>query len=288
MIYCYLRAAVYIACPFLMAMRPVLLLFMAVLLPQLATAKWKVQRYDMRTEPYDSTVVQLWLSDTTGTPWVTNYDIYWIDTATREVVRQYPYRIDAQERPILISVPPGSYHVRLGEKGRPFLQHVPVLANRKNIIQANPPLGSLRFRYEDKPKRLMREYTARVELLHLNMEPRQQSCATEAHYQPGRYLVEVNTVPVSQFNVEIDWGSVTEIQLPESGTLQLQSKETVSSVTLYRSSGNRFVQFEELILNGKQARRQLQLKPGTYEAHWGTQVKRFKIVAAKPSIVVLD
>jgi hypothetical protein len=250
-------------------MHKLALVYFFVLLSYIGQRTISPYRYTVRTEPADSTLVTLLLIDSTGLVLKTNYKVKWVDTTSGDTRYELPYNLDSGGQPTTIKINPGSYDIILGNRGLPFLSRVPIVANRRNIIKARVPRGGLRFRYEGKPKQKVTEYVAKVSLSNmLASEKMVQPCSKEGAYQPGTYDVEINTLPVTRFTVDIDWRSMTEIQLTESGGLQIANRDSLGTVMLYRYVGRKAERFYELNVPGDTTRQKRRLKPGAYEAQW--------------------
>jgi hypothetical protein len=121
--------------------------------------------------------------------------------------------------------------------------------------------------------RPIKEYIATVTRRHLPSPTTSQHCDQEAQYRPGNYYIEVNTLPVSRFNVDVEMATVTEIRLPEPGFLLLTNVNAAVSIALYRQlydaqKGWHFREFHHIDLDsGKQQRLQINSSKN-YETHW--------------------
>jgi hypothetical protein len=149
-----------------------------------------------------------------------------------------------------------------------LMRQIVVQPNKKNRVTVKVSNGSLRFRYEDAPDRPITEFDA---IVNIRFEPGptiRQRCTAELEYSPGNYYIEVNTMPISRFNTDIDFGAVTEIQIPQPGYVQFTNTTPKGRVSLFAPLGNRFVRFTDLNITGNQTSQRVQLKPGAYEVHW--------------------
>jgi hypothetical protein len=149
-----------------------------------------------------------------------------------------------------------------------LMRSIVVQPNKRNRVTVKVTNGSLRFRYEDNPDRPITEFDA---IVNIRFEPGptiKQRCTAELEYAPGNYYIEINTMPISRFNVDIDFGAITEIQIPQPGYVQFTNASPRGTATLYAPLGNRFVPFTNVAISGNQTAQRLQLKPGAYEVHW--------------------
>ncbi len=238
------------------------LLIIALLFPLAGFAQ--IKNID-NTERAPETLLSLFLTDASGQLYPGMPLIKIRDAVTGQVVKEFYRNADMQGNPDPIKLRAGTYWIKPTHLDSFKLT---LIQDRHNKVFLYVKKGSLRFRYEDTPDKPMVGYEALVNIRFLTGKAIRQKCNEELEYPPGEYFVEVNTLPISRFVVNIDFGAVTVIELREPGLLQIINPVNCDSISLYAPIGNKFVKFIELGKNDKGISKPLQLKPGSYEAHW--------------------
>ena len=208
-----------------------------------------------------------------------------LDTGTGKVIKTFYRTVDSLGNPDPQSIASGTYDIQIGGRKDLLMRHIEIAAHKKNIVTVKVanPMGTLHFRYTDVPNRPVKEFDALVSIQDSSaMSSAKQNCTEEREYRPGNYYVEVNTIPVSRFNVDIDWGSITEIQINEPGFLSLHCNMVSGPIPLYYQLGNKFVAFRNIQPTTSDKQDKTPLRPGVYEAHWkdkrgNRKVTRFEI-----------
>jgi hypothetical protein len=154
-------------------------------------------------------------------------------------------------------------------------------------------IGALRFRDEDggiinglEAKVSLRWNSTNTGAQHL------QRCNEEAKYSSGEYYIEVNTVPVRRYVVDVSGNATTEVMIPPPGLVRIVGDKVQGLVSLWMPQGDKFIQFDQLKLADNKEGSQLVLCRGTYEAHWtgadkNEAITRFRIESDELTVVVL-
>jgi hypothetical protein len=224
--------------------------------------------FTSETEDAKETSLAILFTDGRGKFYASTPQLQLTDAVTGRLVKQFYRTIDAAGNPDPQTVPPGIYNLLVAGRSNMLMRRIVVEKDKKNKIIVKVSHGSLRFRYENAPDRPITEFDA---IVNIRFEPGptvKQPCTAELQYVPGNYYIEINTLPVSRFNTDIDFGAITEIQIPEPGYVQFTNKNPLGVISLYTPLGNKFVRFHGLRITGNPDDQKLRLRPGTYEVHW--------------------
>lgn len=223
--------------------------------------------FTMSTEDAKETITEIYFTDGHGRFYKTTPQLQLTD-ASGKVVKQFWRTIDPNGNPDPQQLPPGTYNLRIAGRGNSLMRNMVIQPNKRNKILVTVTNGSLIFRYEDAPNRPMAEFDAIVNSRDEPGPAVRQHCDAELPYPPGNYHIEVNTMPISRFNADIEFGSVTEIQIKQPGFVQVMNSNNVGRVSFYYQLGDRYVKFHTLNVTGSADAQKLRLLPGPYEVHW--------------------
>jgi hypothetical protein len=124
-----------------------------------------------------------------------------------------------------------------------------------------------------------------------------QKCQDRLQYEPGTYYIEINTLPASKFSIDLCFGSVYEIQIPEPGSLQITNTTPFGKTQLQCVLGDQYVTFKTMDIDGNQKDQHLVLQPGPYKAiipvdpsnpYAGTKVVEFRVFSNKETLLELQ
>ncbi len=236
--------------------------------PSITSTKPKETEFTKQTEDAKETTLSILFTDGRGKFYASTPQLQLLDAATGKLVKQFYRTVDASGNPDPQTVPPGNYNLLIAGRANMLMRRVPVEVNKNNKVIVRVSNGSLIFRYDDAPDRPVSEFEA---LVNIRFEPGptiRQRCTAELEYTPGNYYIEVNTMPISRFNADIDFGAATVIYIPQPGYVQFINSTAKGKVTLFAPLGNKFVPFHTINVTGNPDAQKLQLKPGAYEAHW--------------------
>lgn len=211
--------------------------------------------------------LEIFFTDGNGKYFKSTPRIQLVDTLGKKLVEEFFRTIDAEGNPDPQVVVPGTYNLLVGSGRQEIARNVVIEARKKNKVTIKVPNGMLRFRYLDEEHITARPVEEFEAMVNIRFEPRPTMrirCSQELELAPGTYYVEVNTIPITRFSVDIDFGAVTQIMLPEPGYAAFSGKAV--EVRLYAPLGNKFVRFMDV--QAGEGQEKLRLKPGNYEAHW--------------------
>jgi hypothetical protein len=149
--------------------------------------------------------------------------------------------------------------------------------------------GTLAFAYMGNLKRPV-EFNAIVNRRFAAGATVLQKCSDRLNYEPGTYYVEINTLPASKFSIDLTFGAVYEIQIPEPGTLQITNTSPYGKIQLQSVLGDEYLTFKTMEITGNLEDQQLIIQPGPYKAivpvnpaipQAGTKVIEFRVTSNK-------
>jgi hypothetical protein len=184
---------------------------------------------------------------------------------TGEVLRKFYRTTDARGNPDPQITEAGTYTLTITGQSNTVLRNVKIEEGVKNIITVVVGQGTLRFSYKNNPKRPVKEYQAIVNCRSDYSPTIYQQCAETLVYEPGNYYVEINTLPTLRKNVDFEFGVITDIYIPEPGTLQFTNSNNFGKVALLFQSGDRFMEFKQVRIGGNLLTQKLELQPGAYQ-----------------------
>jgi hypothetical protein len=184
---------------------------------------------------------------------------------TGEVLRKFYRTTDARGNPDPQTAEAGTYTLTITGQSNTVLRNVKIEEGVKNIITVVVGQGTLRFSYKNNPKRPVKEYQAIVNCRSDYSPTIYQQCAETLVYEPGNYYVEINTLPTLRKNVDFEFGVITDIYIPEPGTLQFTNSNNFGKVALLFQSGDRFMEFKQMRIGGNLLTQKLELQPGAYQ-----------------------
>lgn len=224
------------------------------------------------TEDAKETSLSVIFTDGKGKFYASAPQLQLLDAVSGKLVKQFWRTVDESGNPDPQVVPPGTYNLLIAGRSNMLMRRVTIDANKNNKVVVQVNNGSLRFRYVDANdypvERPITEFEA---IVNIRFEPGptiRQRCTAELEYPPGTYYIEVNTMPISRFSVDIDFGAITEIHLPQPGYVQFTNTAPKGRIMLFHPLGNKFVRFADVNVTGNPAAQRLMLKPGAYEVHW--------------------
>lgn len=232
-----------------------------------ADNKPKEVPFTASSEDAAETTVQIYFTDGHGKFYKTTPKLQ-LTNAKGEVVKQFYRTIDANGNPDPQPLPAGTYSLMLPGSSKTYLKNIVINPNKKNKYVAVVSTGSIRFRYVGAPDRPVSEFDALVNILFEPGPTVKQRCTAELEYAPGNYHIEINSLPIKKYNVDVDFGNTSELPVPQPGFVQFTNTKPIGRVKLYYQLGDQFVTFYGMELNGTLEAQKLQLLPGPYEVHW--------------------
>lgn len=218
--------------------------------------------------PAEETMLELYFTNGQGKYYQTNPPVRVVDSRTGQQVKRFYRTVDPSGNPDPQPLPAGNYTLLIGKRENFIAREVQILPDQRNKITIRTVKGTLSFAYGTDLTRPMSEFTAVVKK---NFEPGPlvtQPCDKEVDYETGNYHIEINTLPVSRRNIDLDFGSSYRIDLDEPGFVQITNTRAIGKISLYYQLGDQFVRFHVLDVTGNTEQQKLRLQPGRYEVHY--------------------
>ncbi|MDR3681373.1 MAG: hypothetical protein P4L41_15510 [Flavipsychrobacter sp.] len=225
--------------------------------------------FTVETEDAKETSVEIFLTNGKGKFYYTSPQVMVNDPKTGEAIQKFYRTLDASNTPDAQKMKDGNYNIVIGGKSSMIVRNINVQPNKINKIMVVVNNGTLKFEYKNAPDRPITEFQAVVVLRTDRGGPViRQKCSVELGYDPGNYFIEINTLPVSRRNEDIDPGSESILAIDEPGYVQFTNTNRLGSVSLYTPLGDMFAKFHTIEITGNLAGQKLQIQPGTYQAHF--------------------
>lgn len=209
--------------------------------------------------------VSLALTDAHGARYETTVPVLFYDHQSRQLryATIHHYEGEWQTDTLLID-PLYTYDITFATKPPVRLTHQQFAAGQANEVTQRLAQGTLRLHYESRRAPFaLPDYQVVVRSQDDGQIVSHQSVDASAAYLTGRYNIEVLTLPVVSIpNVEIQEGSVTDLQLPLPGQLALEKprESTFGSIFVAEKEVLRWV----CDLHPDQTSERIALLPGEY------------------------
>lgn len=217
------------------------------------------------------------------------------DATTKALVASFKREMSGNE-PIPQLIKPGKYNIVVKGQSDLVSSNVTIEANKINKVSIRVTDGTLAFAYMGNLKRPV-EFNAIVNRRFASGATILQKCSDRLNYEPGTYYVEINTMPASKFSIDLTFGAVYEIQIPEPGTLQITNQNSYGKIQLQSVLGDQYLTFKSLDISGQLDEQRLILQPGPYKAivpvnpkipQAGTKVIDFRVKSNQVTELIIE
>ncbi len=220
--------------------------------------------FEIALENSEETRVQIFFEGRNGKKYPNaTPEIIFKDVSTKSMITSFRRAVQGGV-PVPQTMAPGKYNVVVTGYNDLYLNNVIVVPNKLNKITINVTDGTLSFAYVGNRGRPV-EYNAIVNRRFAAGATILQKCTDKLPYEPGTYYVEIATLPASKFSIDMSFGALYELQIPEPGTLQITNSNPRGNVQLQYEHGDKFEVFYTKVLTGSLATQTIQLQPGKYK-----------------------
>lgn len=222
------------------------------------------------SEQAEETTVSVYFTNGRGKYYHTTPQILLTDVTTGQPVKKFYRTIDANGNPDpQTGIPAGNYIVSVvGRNGTLKGSKVTIKEKNKNRIDIVVTSGSLQFQYRGAPDKPINDFSAVVVQRQVAAgKVIKQKCSAQLQYEPGNYYIEVNTLPVTRRNVEIDFGT-TLLEIDQPGYVQFTNQQAMGTIKLLQTLGDSFAAFYNMEIPGNPELQKLRLQPGAYQARF--------------------
>jgi hypothetical protein len=251
--------------------------------------------YTVETENSDKTMVQVFFKGPDRKAYLkAKPDIEILDPITHKLISTFKRDMNGID-PVPQPISSGRFDIVVKGYNDLITKNVEIQPNKINKVFIKVTDGTLSFAYIGNRNRPV-EFTAIVNRRFAAGATILQKCSERLNYDPGTYYVEIQTMPASKFSIDLTFGAVYEIQIPEPGTLQITNTTAYGKVQLQSALGDQFLTFKTLNITGNISDQRLILQPGPYKAIIpvdpnnplaGTKIVEFRVGSNKETLLEL-
>lgn len=225
--------------------------------------------YSTQTEPAAETLIEVYFTDGQGKFYQNNPQILLKTAATGKLANRFYRTVDANGNPDPQKAAAGTYDLNIAGSDKTFLKNLVIQDKMKNKVIITVSNGSLHFSYsginKDKP---VDKYYAIVKRNFDPLPTVQQRCDTDIAYPPGNYHIEINTIPVSIYSIDLSFGTTQQIPIPEPGIIKINNINNLGKVRFFAPHGDKFQLCYSMNITGNPESQTVEVNPGIYEVHY--------------------
>jgi hypothetical protein len=250
--------------------------------------------FSVQNEDAAETTLQVYFTNGTGTFYRTEPLMKILDSKTHKEVKSV-YRNMAGAEPSPIKIAAGTYDIVIPGSNA-TAENVQLTEHKSNKVYIKAGRASLAFYYVKNRNRPVKEYQALVSKRFEGGAVVKQQCSEALSYDPTNYHVEINTLPILIYNVDLNFNEVKLVAIPEPGTLQVLNENNMGRVQFWCQRGDSFVPFYEMDVQGHPTMQHIDLLPGNYQVRYFKQPRQpyqkaevylFKVASAKTTNITL-
>ncbi len=218
----------------------------------------------------NETRVQVYFRNKLGKFYRTSPVVVLKDPKTQQSKFSFGRQVDGNGEPVPFKLPAGGlFDVTVMGRSNLLIRNREIKTGTTNKIYITVDDASLRFSNATSPNKPLKAYEASVRRIFPETGVVQmQNCAEQKMYEPGNYHLEVNTMPPLVFNVDITFGDISEIMIPEPGTLQIDNTDRIGQIRLLKPLGDAYVSFTSMNIDGNAPNQKIKLQPGIYKVEF--------------------
>jgi hypothetical protein len=250
------------------------------------------------TKDTNGTFVKLYFTDGNGKFYKNNIDVLFENVETKQLIKLVERKVDANGNPIAVQINfDGKVIIKLHNTLGLLVNNIIIQKNKINNIAVKVPKGSLIFTYQSNRNKPVLHKATVIKKYDANTAPPLIiSTKDKTELDPGEYLIEMDMLPKFALSTKVNFGEITEVQVPQEGQITIDFTKKIADVTLLYRNGDALTKFYVIKTNGDRELKQLLLKPGTYQASYKdtdatgktiNSIINFKIVANKQTIIEL-
>lgn len=250
--------------------------------------------FSVQSEDAAETTLQVYFTNGTGTFYRTEPLMKILDSKTHKEVKSV-YRNMSGSEPIPIKMAAGTYDIVIPGSSA-TAENVQLAEHRSNKVYIKAGRASLAFYYVKNRNRPVKEYQALVSKRFEGGAVVKQQCSEALPYDPTNYHIEINTLPILIYNVDLNFNEVKLVAIPEPGTVQIRNENDMGRVQFWCQRGDSFVPFYEMDVRGHPAMQHVDFLPGNYQVRYFKQPRQpyqkaevylFKVSSAKTTDITL-
>ena len=212
------------------------------------------------------TTAQIYFTNGQGKFYLTEPRIIFKDSKTQKEIKSV-YRNVSGGEPEPIKIQEGTYDIFIpGSNAK--ASNVVIGASKANKVYIKVGRGGIAFYYPTAPKRPVKEYLALVSKRFEGGPVVKHKCDEELPYDPTNYHVEINTLPPTTYNVDLNFNEIRLLEIPEAGTIEITNTNNMGKVQFWYRLGDGFVPFLEMVIGGNPAAQKANFLPGAYQVRY--------------------
>lgn len=189
------------------------------------------------------------------------------NTTTKEVIKKN--RMVSNNTIIPIEIKPGKYDIAVGNK-KQFAKSIEIIENKDNIVTIIVDPSTISFYYQTNKDRPVKEYRAYVsKRFDTDREVTTHPCTERLYYDPANYHIEINTLPPTVYNMDLEINTHKVVAISEPGTIQVLNTNNMGRIEFWYRLGNSNRFFYAMnITNGNIEEQMAEFMPGIYEIRY--------------------
>ncbi len=209
-----------------------------------------------------NTTTQINLNDIAGAPTETDVTMFLYEAGTTNLKYTFTHTINRFGNPDTLIIDPAiTYDLLVNTTPRVEKKNIVLKRNIHNTVEVDAPQGYLRIRYlnASKPYQIDARITQSERPLTLNV----QKIETKDKYIVGTYDVEILTLPRIYVTVNIEQGSISDINIKAPGFFSYTGINSITGQVFMKNDNGTWdwvTNLEEKSKNGR-----IQLQPGEYK-----------------------
>ncbi len=209
-----------------------------------------------------NTTTQINLNDIAGAPTETDVTMFLYEAGTTNLKYTFTHTINRFGNPDTLIIDPAiTYDLVVNTTPRVEKKNIVLKRNIHNTVEVDAPQGYLRIRYlnASKPYQIDARITQSERPLTLNV----QKIETKDKYIVGTYDVEILTLPRIYVTVNIEQGSISDINIKAPGFFSYTGINSITGQVFMKNDNGTWdwvTNLEEKSKNGR-----IQLQPGEYK-----------------------
>jgi len=171
----------------------------------------------------------------------------------------------SQGQPMPITLPDGHYTVTFALSGRSAPVVIEKGKNKRvEVVVGN---GNIAFAYtgtNEIPQGYVATISKRFEPGDIITHPSE----IKLQYEPANYHIEINTLPILMYNVDVEADGLVLVNIPRPGHVQIMNEEELGRIEFWHVLAGQTYRFYEMSIYGDVEYQQVEFRPGKYEVRY--------------------
>ncbi len=243
-----------------------------------------VMKFTTETAPAEKTLLKVFLVSKQGKQYPAQPQLNITNTITKVTDKKYRTVTNGQPNPMEIEA--GKYNISIGATAQ-YAKDVVIEPNKMNIVTIILEQATISFAYEGNSKRPVKEFVALISNRFESKSPVvTHPCNERLFYEPANYHIEINTLPPTTLNMDLEPNVAKIIYMKETGVIAINNTNNLGRIEFWYRSGTsqRFFYAMNIKGDGNLANQQQEFLPGIYEVRYmkpGTDKLTIKNISIK-------